>query len=76
MKNERSEVMEDFITDALGTLSSMNDLLILTTYHQNCPETNHYLSLISKCILKSQEMASEARRKLTAIETLRTQPPI
>jgi hypothetical protein len=69
MKNDYKEVTEDLITEVLGTLSSINDLLILTGYYQNSPETNHYLSLISKCISKSQEMASEAKNRLTAIPT-------
>jgi hypothetical protein len=49
--------------EVLSIISSINDLLMLTEYCRNSSETNKYLSLISVCTGRLQQVMEEIRQQ-------------
>jgi hypothetical protein len=58
-ENQYRKLTEGASGEILNILSSINDILLLTEYCKNSPETNSYLSLVSVCIARLNQIMEE-----------------
>jgi hypothetical protein len=66
-EKELVELIDTSSGEVINVLTSMKGLLILSEHYANSPETNSYLTMLSACVTKVEEIMQTTRNKSRSI---------
>ena len=66
-EKELVELIDTSSEEVINVLTSMKGLLVLSEHYANPPETNGYLTMLSTCVTKLEEIMQTARNKSRGI---------
>ena len=66
-EKELVELIDTSSGEVINVLTSMKGLLILSEHYANPPETNSYLTMLSACVTKVEEIMQTTRNKSRGI---------
>jgi hypothetical protein len=67
-EKEFVELIDTSSGEVINVLTSMKGLLILSEHYANPPETNSYLTMLSACVTKVEEIMQTTRNKSRGIK--------